>query len=160
AVPQFQELVAAARDDVFAAGAVDGRRHRRAMALEDVLFLAGPRLPDLDQLVGTRRDDVPAVRTEQGRPDRPLMYGQFRLLLVAVPLPQPYGLVVAAGGQRLAIGAESHTAYRLAVSSLESADGPSGGDIPQADARVIAARGQALAVRAEGQAADQLRVSV
>ncbi len=66
-----------------------------------------------------------------------------------VRVPQPHGLVVAAGDDAVPVGAERHAAHPVGVAGQRVADRLPGGRIPQPHGVVLAAGGDALAVGAE-----------
>src|SRR5262249_1456174 len=68
-------------------------------------------------------------------------------------LEQPHRPVVAARGERLAIGGEGHRGDDVLV-ALEDADFLPGAGLPETDRAIGAGRGDGLAVGTEGQGAD------
>jgi len=51
--------------------------------------------------------------------------------LAGVGVPHPHGLVVAAGGQPVPVGAKCHTAHRAGVAGQGVADGLAGVGVPR-----------------------------
>ena len=68
-------------------------------------------------------------------------------------------LVVAAGGQGLAVRAERHRVDGVGVAGERGADLPVAGHVPQPHRAVAAAAGQGLAVRAERHRVDGIGVT-
>ena len=62
--------------------------------------------------------------------------------LAGVGVPQPHGVVVAAGGERVPVGAERHAVHRAGVAGERGAEGLAGVGVPQPHGFVVAAGGE------------------
>ena len=74
-------------------------------------------------------------------------------------VPQPHRVVVAAGDDARAVGAERHADHRAGVAGERRAEGLAGGGVPQPHRVVGAAGGDAPAVGAERHAVDRAGVA-
>ena len=72
-------------------------------------------------------------------------------------VPQPHRVVVAAGGDAGAVGAERHAVHRVGVAGQRLADGLAGVGVPQPHRVVVAAGGEPVPVGAERHAVHRVR---
>src|SRR5262249_54086140 len=142
--PQFEHLVAAARQHLLAVGAEQRLRHRQLVAGQRGPHPAGGGLPDLDRLGRAAGGGQLLVRAGRRRPDVALVAvgaGEFAELLAAAEVPQPRRVVVAARGELREVGGKGDAADLFAVAA-EGAERLAAGDVPDADALVAGAGGQ------------------
>ena len=78
---------------------------------------------------------------------------------VGVGVPQPHGVVVTAGGDPLALGAERHAPHDVLVAGHRLADGLAGVGVPQPYGVVVTAGGDPVAVGAECHAVHHVLVA-